>query len=174
MKLETILSGGNPRSLGRTEEVVELVLANITKFDELFQLLFSTDEIIRMRASDALEKICRQHPEWLELYKEVLLGDIPMIRQASVQWHLAQILSEINLTVAETQLATTILKNNLESTNDWIVENLSLESLASFTRRGSFDADEFISILNLHSNSRHKSVVSRVNKLLEEFRKAFS
>ncbi len=174
MMIAEMLDGGDPRSLGKTDEVVELVLTNKTELDELFVLISSDDVIIRMRASDALEKICRQKPQWFEPYKKTLFYDWPQIDQASVQWHLAQILSEISLTPDETQLATTILKNNLKSTSDWIVENLTLDALASFTRKGSFDVDEFIVILQLHKNSRYKSVVSRVNKLLEEFNKASS
>jgi hypothetical protein len=62
MKISEMLAGGDPRSLGKTQEVVELVLSDQTLLDELFACLFQADEIIRMRAGDALEKVCRQKP----------------------------------------------------------------------------------------------------------------
>lgn len=169
MIISTVLTGGDRRSLGNTDKVIDYVLRNKARLIELIDCVDSSNEIVRMRASDALEKICKQNPQWFEIYKDKFLNDWPKINQPSVQWHLAQILSEIELTPDETQLAIKILKNNLGSTDDWIVENITLESLATFTRKGNFDVDEFVSILKLHQNSRHKSVISRINKLLNEF-----
>lgn len=167
-----MLTSGDPRSLGRTQEVVELVIADQTLLEELYSCLFQDDEIIRMRAGDALEKVCRQNPEWFDSYKERLLSEVPKIRQPSVQWHLAQMLSEIQLTAPETKSAIKIMKRNLETMDDWTVTNLTLEALATFVRRGSFGTDEFIVILKQQLLSRHKSVVARSNKLLREFENA--
>lgn len=169
MQISEMLAGGDPRSLGKTGQVVESVLSNRTLLDELFNCIFQSDEIVRMRASDALEKICRQNPEWFEPYISKLLEDVPKIRQASVQWHLVQMLSEINLSSAQKSLAIDIMKRNLQTIDDWIVINLTLESLSTFARHKSLTRDEFISILRKFQNNRHKSVASRVKKLLKEF-----
>ena len=61
------------------------------------QCVFSADEIVRMRASDALEKVCRSRPALLQPFVPRLLGEMSRIEQASVQWHLAQILTEVRL-----------------------------------------------------------------------------
>ena len=169
MNFEIMLTGGDPRTLGKVDDVIGIVIKEPTLLANLFDCIHSNDQVVRMRASDALEKICKQNPGWFTPYKDQLLNDWPKINQASVQWHLAQMLGEIKLTKQENQHAITILKNYLITTSDWIVENLSLVTLASFTRKGTFDKDELILILKVHLNSRHKSVVSRVNKLLNEF-----
>lgn len=169
MKISEMLAGGNPRTLGKTEEVIKLVLAQRALLNELFNCLFLADEVVRMRASDALEKICRQKTGWLVPYKEKLLNEVPKIRQASVQWHLAQILSEIELSPREQARAITLLKNNLQTMDDWIVTNLTLESLATFARKKALNHEEFVAILGRYQQSNHKSVVSRSNKLLNEF-----
>lgn len=169
MTIAQKLSGGDPRSLGQTDQVIQQVMAQPKKLGELFDCLFSDDETVRMRAGDALEKICRDQPGWFTLYKARLLTDVPKIKQASVQWHLAQIFAEIELNPAEQKQATTIMQHNLKTMDDWIVTNLTLESLAQFVRRGDFDRGKFVRLLQQNKNSRHKSVVSRVNKLLTEF-----
>lgn len=171
MKIEETIFGGDPRSIKGVDKVVKFVLKNPTKLNELFDCVNSNDDIVRMRASDALEKICKQKPDWFVKYKDQLLNDWPKIKQASVQWHLAQILGEISLNEDETKQAINILLNHFKITNDWIVINLSLKSLASFTRKGSLTKEEFVEILNNQRSSSHKSVVSRVNKLLKEFSK---
>lgn len=169
MKISEMLSGGDPRSLGRTKEVVDLVLDDKTKLDELFNCLFVSDAIVRMRAGDALEKVCRQEAKWLIPFIKKLFILASSIKQPSIQWHLAQIFSEVPMTKTERLTAITIMKNNLETTDDWIVENLTLESLAEFTRKGSLDKSEFRQILHKHTASNHKSVASRVQKLQKEF-----
>lgn len=169
MNIQAALSGGDRRSLGRTQEVVDHIISNPNQFDKLFSCSYSQDEIVRMRACDALEKICRQRPELFDNYKQPLLFELPKIRQASVQWYLAQIYTELDLSETQRQQAVSVMKDNLNNMDDWIVTNLTLESLAIFARRGEFNVNEFQVILQRHIKSRHKSVVSRVNKLLKEF-----
>jgi len=66
-----------------------------------------------MRAGDALEKICRVHPDWFVPYLPRLLGDVAEIPQASVQWHLAQMFGEIEITDSQRSRAVAILTANL-------------------------------------------------------------
>ena len=169
MDIADILSGGDPRSRGNTDCVVSSVLAEPAQLADLFECAFDADAIVRMRAGDGLEKICRHHPAWFEPFKERLLGEWSRSVQPSLQWHLAQILSEIPLKPLETEQAIAILLHNLATSDDWIVTNLTLESLATFVRSGAFDGQRFITILKRYQHDRHKSVVSKARMLLKEF-----
>ena len=169
MNFNVALSGGDPRSLGRTEEVVKFVRSNPKHLRGLFDCLFNHDEIVRMRTSDALEKICREQPDLLKPFTKRLLNEVSEINQPSVQWHLAQILAEIQLNAADSKKAIDLLKRNLIQFDDWIVTNLTLESLAKFAREDDSLHDDFLVILAKYQNSCHKSVQSRVRKLLKEF-----
>lgn len=95
----------------------------------LFATLQSKDEWVRMRAGDALEKICREHPEWFKPYVERLLTEVAKIDQPSVQWHLAQMLGEMELTSDEYRRGKTILKRNLQRSDDWIILNVTMQQL---------------------------------------------
>jgi hypothetical protein len=158
MRIADYLSGGDPRSLGRTAEVPRLVLRHPGRVEELFECLFSGDETLPMRASDALEKVCRQRPELIVPLTRRLLTEVPKIDQPSVQWHLAQILARIPLSGADRRRAITILKRNLKRYDDWIVVNLTLEALAGFVR-----------LLAEFSGASRKSIARRAEKLLAEF-----
>jgi hypothetical protein len=160
--IKAILTGGNPRSLERTEEVVTLVLRNSTRLNELYGCLLEDDEIIRMRASDALEKVCRQRPAWVQAYVPHLLTEIAPIDQASVQWHLAQILGEVELTPQQRAAACHILKRNLAEKKDWIVVNYSMETLALLSKDDGLLRTEVLVILS----DPHKSIVARAHKLI--------
>lgn len=132
--IKAMLAGGNPRALARTEEVVQIVLRDKARVQELYHCLLEEDEIVRMRASDALEKVCRGRPAWLQAYVPQLLTEVAAIEQASVQWHLAQILGEVELTPGQRAAACRILKRNLAEKKDWIDVNYSMETLAKFSR----------------------------------------
>ena len=67
------LQGGDRRSIGKVDEVVDQVLGSAALFEELIKGLLVDDPIIRMRSADAVEKITLVKPEWLTPYKEILI-----------------------------------------------------------------------------------------------------
>lgn len=161
-----MLTGGSPRALARTEEVVTLVLDNRARLKELYRCLLEEDEIVRMRASDALEKVCRARPAWLQAYIPQLLTDVAAIEQASVQWHLAQMLGEVELTPSQRAAACRILKRNLTEKKGWIVVNYSMETLAKFSRNDSQLRTEVLAMLKELRSDPHTSIVARAHKLI--------
>lgn len=128
------LEGGHHNSLGRTEEVVALVVADPTRLEELFAVLAASDELVRMRAGDALEKVCRQRPEWFVPHVDRIIGDVGAIEQPSVQWHVAQMLHHVrgDLSAVQAGRADALLKRNLTRSTDWIVLNVTMDVLAAW------------------------------------------
>ncbi len=122
-----------------------------------------------MRAGDALEKVCRQQPRWLAPYRTRLLGEVARIRQASIQWHLAQMFGEIELTSSQRQKAIAILRANLaDSDVDWIVASCSMETLTKFARDGSAPVEMVVPLLQRQLHHRSKAVAKRAIKLLDQ------
>ena len=70
-KIEKLLSYGDLRTAGNSEKVLELVFNNPELFDSVVHSIFSDNPATRMRASDAVEKISIDHPEWLKPYKKL-------------------------------------------------------------------------------------------------------
>jgi hypothetical protein len=167
--VEALLTGGHPRSLRNATIVIDAASRQPARLAELVQCVFSPDEIVRMRASDALEKVCRVHPGLLRPFVPRLLGQMSRIEQASVQWHLAQMLTEVELDEAERAAAITILEHNLDTSGDWIVTNLTLQALATFARTSPAVRTRLIERLHHYQDSPYKSVASRARKLLAEF-----
>ncbi|GAB2479612.1 hypothetical protein [Jatrophihabitans fulvus] len=129
------LAGGHPNSLGRTGEVVDRVLADGTLLDELFATISSDDAVVRMRVGDALEKICRERPDWFVPRVTRILDELGPIEQPSVQWHVAQLLDHLrnDLTDHERERATALLQHNLATSPDWIVRNVTMDVLARWS-----------------------------------------
>ena len=95
------LEGGDRRSIGRADEVVEEVLSNPSLFGVVFSGMLSDDALIRMRSADVVEKVTAKHPEYLEPFKAELIGRVAEIEQQEVRWHVAQMVPRLGLTGEE-------------------------------------------------------------------------
>ena len=52
---EEMLSGGHPNSLGRTLELVDIILADASELPRLLDCYRSSDAVVRLRTSSALK-----------------------------------------------------------------------------------------------------------------------
>jgi hypothetical protein len=121
-----------------------------------------------MRAADSLEKICREHPDWLLPYVDKFFSDkLSESEQPSIQWHLAQIFREVTLTDRQKHAAVKWLTDRVSTKEvDWIVSANVMDTLAKFNRDGSFPKDELVRLIKIQQRHKSKSVVRRADKLL--------
>ena len=165
-----MLSGGHPNSLGRTIEVVDVVLADRSRLEALYQCYFSTDEVVRLRVSNAMKRVTIERPDWTMDYIEGLQSEVAAIDQASTQWTLALLFDLLadRLSPDQRSRAIEIMKENLAHHSDWIVLNNSMKVLGKWARN---DPD-LRRWLQPHArrliNDERKSVASNARKLLEQ------
>lgn len=122
-KFEIMLSGGHPNSLGRTPELVDIILNDKASLDSLFECYSSSDATVRLRVSNAFKRIFRQKPNWFAGYVDKFQLLIPTLNQPSAEWTLAQLHLEFCdlLTKEQTTTAINISKEQLKDSKDWIV-----------------------------------------------------
>ncbi|MCL4304078.1 MAG: ACT domain-containing protein, partial [Anaerolineae bacterium] len=123
------LSGGDRRSIGRSDEGVAEVLADPSRFPLLFEGLLGDDPLIRMRAADAVEKITARHPDYLQPYKNKPIGQVAQINQQEVRWHVAQLLPRLRWSEAERVQVVEILLAYLNDASR-IVKTFAMQALA--------------------------------------------
>jgi hypothetical protein len=95
------LKGGDRRSIRGVPQVVDQVMADPSLFPAVFDGMANADPLVRMRCSDAIEKITAGRPEYLGPYKRRLIGLAAKAEQQEVRWHLAQLLSRLELSAPE-------------------------------------------------------------------------
>lgn len=163
-----MLAGGHHNSLGRTEEVVGIVVGEERRLDELFACLDSPDELVRLRAGAALEKVCRERKEWFVPYADRFLAEIGRIDQPSVQWHTAQILDHLlpDLTDEQRRRAVQLLCDYLDESDDWIVLNTSAGILTEWACSNPALVRLLRPRLERLAEDRRKSVARRAAKCL--------
>ncbi|MCH2080832.1 MAG: hypothetical protein MK226_00510 [Saprospiraceae bacterium] len=164
---EDRLKGGHPNSLGNTVEVVEEVLAEPSYFNELFECYFSDDEVVRLRVSNAMKRICRAEKPILVPYIDRLLDEISQIDQASTKWTLANLfaLLQKDMTTEHLAKAKTIMKDNLAHHNDWIVLNNTMETLGTWAKKDEELKKWIIPHLERLEKDERKSVRKRAKKI---------
>jgi HEAT repeat protein len=123
------LSGGTRRSIGKANQVAAEVLAHPNLFPRLVSALASTDELLRMRAADAIEKISAQSPGLLHPFKKKFLAIANRATQQEVRWHAAQIISRLDLTPPERAASVEILFDYLRDKSS-IVKTFAMQALA--------------------------------------------
>lgn len=161
------LTGGDRRSIGRADEVVAQVLEDGALFEPLFQGLFVEDELVRMRAADALEKISARRPEWLQPYTEMLLYQVASQGQQEVRWHVAQLIPRLRLDARERQFAVALLFDYLEDDSK-IVKTNAMQALAELAAGDGRLRQKVIPVLEQLTATGSPAMRARGRKLLAE------
>lgn len=165
---EILKAGGHKNSLGRASEVVNAVLSDKSRLNELYECIFDEDAWVRMRAVDSFEKICRVNPDWIQSYTDNLIDSVSKIDQASIHWHLAELFLQLDLNETQFNKAVGIMKSNISSPNtDWIVASNTMTTLYEFVKQDKLARSEVLPLLKIQLKHRSNAVVKRANKYID-------
>ena len=164
---------GNSNTLGRTEEVVEIVKKDPTKIHELFKLYFQEDEWVRLRVSSSLKRLWRHNPETIRPFMRQWIDEVAIIDQPSTQWTFAQMVEECEKLLTDKQLKESIkhIQGYLESSTDWIVLNTSIQTLTHYATTDNTLKTWLTPKLKKLQNYEKKSVAARAKKALAYLQK---
>ena len=160
------LGGGDLRSIGRANEVVQDILQDPALFSEVFVGLRDNDPVIRTRAADALEKVSAKHPEYLQPFKDDLINEISRIQQQEVQWHVAQMFSYLELNKAEKNKVIKILYSYIDTTESNIVKVNCMQTLSVFAERDKSLRPEIIKKIKEMMKTGGGAIQAKGRKLL--------
>jgi hypothetical protein len=130
-----LLKGNDLRSIGKSNEVVELVTSDPELFEEVFDGIFHEDKVIRARCADAVEKVSRIFPHYIQKKKSVILKNLKSFNQKEVIWHIALMLGVLKLTPGEVKTAISQLYKWLETSDSIVVRVMCMQTLADFAMK---------------------------------------
>jgi hypothetical protein len=159
------LSGGDRRSIGKSEEVVADVLADARLFKPLFDCMLANDPIVRMRAADAVEKITAMRPEFLRPHKSRLIQRVAGIDQREVRWHVAQLVSRLELNKSELRRVVSIMEGYLGDSSS-IVRTFAMQALADLALQNSDLRPRIVKELQRLTEEGTPAMQARGRKLL--------
>ena len=159
------LSGGDRRSIGRVDDVVADVGADPALFGPLIEGLLDRDPLIRMRAADAVEKITRDHPQYLSPYRGLLLGPAAAVEQQEVKWHIAQMIPRLELSEAHVRRAKEILLGYLGDPSR-IVKTEAMQALTHLAELDPTLRQQVVGLLQNLTSTGSPAMRSRGRRLL--------
>jgi uncharacterized Tic20 family protein len=93
--LRPLLTVCDRRSIAGSDAVVRLVLAAPERVTELVALAADDDQLVSMRALDALEKVARARPPLVQPHREILLGPLADSERWEIRLQIARTLPEL-------------------------------------------------------------------------------
>lgn len=130
------VKGGDRRSLRGVPQVVDQVLADPILFSVVFEGMTDADPLVRMRCADAVEKITARRPQYLSPYKKRVIRLAAIAEQTEVRWHLAQLLSRVELNARERRRVVKVLNDYLNDASS-IVKTYAMQALADIAETDS-------------------------------------
>ncbi len=117
MSIRKLLQGGDRRSKGRSDALAADAVHDPGLVSALMAALLDEDEIVRLRAADALEKASAEVPEILAPHAAAILGPAADLEQHDMRWHVAQMVPRLVLDGAGLRRAVSVLEATLAGTS---------------------------------------------------------
>ena len=165
------LKGGDLRSIGRSEEVVNNILCNPSLFGDVFEGMLDDDPRVRMRSADVIEKVSSKHPEYLQPFKSRLINEVSKIEQQEVRWHIAQMFSYLEIDQNERDRIIEVLLSYIDTSESRIVKVFSIQTLADIAEKDELIKPKIMKELHEFIKSDSPAMVSRAKKLIKKLEK---
>jgi len=134
MSIRMLLKGGDRRSKGRSDALAADATQDAGLVAELVEAMLDSDELVRLRAADALEKASAESPELLAPHVAKILGPVADVEQSDVRWHVAQMIPRLMLDGAGLRRAGEVLRSTLKS-DSRIARVMAMDALVRLADR---------------------------------------
>lgn len=168
--IRDLLSGGDRRSIGKSNALVAKLEKQPELLPELLQEMWNADPVIAMRAADTLEKVTRKKSQALQRFKKELLGLAEETQQQELRWHLAAMLPRLQLSSAERQRAIQTLTQYLGDKSS-IVKTFALQGMFDFSVQHSELEQQVEELLTVAVSRGTAAMRARARKLLRQMAK---
>jgi hypothetical protein len=170
---EMLSIGRHALSLGRSAEVLQLVLAQPRKAAQLIDCLWDENPGIANRAADVAEKLFHERPRLFQNRRENLIGLLTEATTIKVRWRLATILPRLELSSAEQKRIAGCLQSWLDEPGS-IVKTCALDGLATLASRNAAFLPLALDLLRIHSRSGTPAMRARGRILLKKLERGNS
>lgn len=162
---DNLLNGGDLRSIGKVNTAVKEIKSQID-FDALFNGLFNSDRKIAMRSADAIEKITKENSGYLSKHKMKILSLYETAKNKELKWHLALLVSRINLTEEEFgKVWQTLINWATDKNESKIVRVNSIQGLCNLLPQNQELEQDFEITLKELESENIPSITARIKKL---------
>lgn len=162
---EQLLNSGDLRGIEGVDVVIKMV-QNQADFDTLFSCLKTRNRLIVERAADAIEKITRTNPDYLNKHKNTIIGYCRIAQNKELKWHLSQLLPRLLLDNSEFREMSQLLEEWARDRNESKICRVNaLQSLFDLSVLHKKTQEHFILLLDVLENEDIPSLNARIRIL---------
>jgi hypothetical protein len=129
--LKPLPSGGDRRSIARSNHAREVLQHEPSQIEELAALTADQDWLVSMRALDLLDKLAHEQPERVQPHKKVFIGPLAESDKWEIRLQIVRALPLLRWTAQERPRVIEILRRNVDYPQTF-VRAWALDSLATF------------------------------------------
>lgn len=170
MDIAQSLTGGDRRSIGRSNDVVSYVQHHKSALPELVAALTNKEAVVRMRAADVLEKSSASHAEWLGPFAQDIMIAAAERGEKEICWHAAQILPRLELDALRKEAEIDLLFGFLDEESR-ILRAFALTGLVQFAQGDRALRERVMPLVRSASKSGVPSLEARAKKLRKQLGK---
>ena len=164
LEIYTLLSGGDRRGIADSNRVREILERDPSRLEELVSLAADENWLIVQRVLDLLEKLAREHPDWVEPYKAIFIGRAAASDKWEIRLQIVRALSLFRWTPAQLRRVEAILLENIAFPQTF-VRAWALDSLATLSQRRSALAPVVERCLREFERSSSKALQARARNI---------
>lgn len=161
-----LLSGGDRRSIARSDRVRALIEQRPARVRDLAALVRDDDWLVAERALDLLEKLAHEHPEWIEPYKDVFIGALANSDKWEIRLQIVRALPLFRWSPTQLKRVEVILLENLAFPQTF-VRAWTLDSLAIIATRRPKLMPTVLEHLETFAQSGSKALQARARAIRE-------
>jgi hypothetical protein len=129
--LRRLMTGGDRRSLARSNDALLLVRADKSRVADLVRLADDDDWLVVMRAMDLLEKLAHEHSDWIQRYRKPFIGSLAAHASWEIRPQISRALPLLRWTPRQRREAIAVLQRYVDDPQKF-VKVRALDSLARF------------------------------------------
>ena len=162
------LSGGNRTSVGEADSVIQLLLKDPSKLNEIYALFLDDDPVVAMRASYVAMRVAEQSPDSVKPFTKDLLKNLDLYVQQEVRWHIPQLLVHLDLSKAQRIRAYEVVMNWAETDKSKIVGYYGFQAAADLAENDEQLLQDFIPRIQAANKTGAKSIQNRCKKIAKQ------
>jgi hypothetical protein len=159
-RLRRFLTGRDRRSNARSDRALARVRSEPRLVSELVELASDKDPLVSQRSLDLLEKLAREHPEWIAPHKRVFIGSLADSDRWEARLQIVRALPFFEWTPAERRRVVRILIRDVAHPQTF-VKAWALDSLATFAEKDSRLRPTVLRCLRRFEHSGSKALQAR-------------
>jgi hypothetical protein len=162
--IRPLLTGGDRRSIAKSNQVGRLVARDPARVAELVALTRDPDWLVVQRAIDLLEKLAHDHAGWIAPHKRVFLGPLARSDKWEIRLQVVRALPLFRWTAAQRRQAVAILAENV-SFPQTFVRAWALDGLARLTANDPKARPALLKHLRAFERSPSKALQARARHI---------